>query len=161
MASYIVLEPAGNRPDKGERALVIRDGFSFLALIMPLFWFLWHRMWLEALAFLCIGLLLAGLGTMSGFSITAPLLSFILYLFIGLEAQGLRIASLRRRGWEVWGVVEGANRDEAELRYSAEIAQAPVQRPSAAALPVAVSRAAPASQRPSPTFGLVEYPRKG
>jgi len=160
MASYLVLEPPGNRPDKAEKALVVRDGFSLLALIMPLLWFLWHRMWLEALAFLCLGLLLAGLGALPGFSMLASLFSLFLYIFIGLEAQVFRVASLRRKGWEVWGVVEAANRDEAELRYAAEIAGAPVQRP-AAATPSA-PRIAPAGQRPSPAaFGLVDYPRKG
>ncbi|WP_028034463.1 DUF2628 domain-containing protein [Chelativorans sp. J32] len=160
MASYLVLEPPGDRTDKAEKALVIRDGFSLLALIMPLLWFLWHRMWLEALAFVAVALLLAGLGTLPGFTMLAPLLSFFLYIFIGLEAQALRVAALGRRGWQVWGVVEGANSDEAELRYAAEVGQESSRRAPAA--PAVAGSRGGTGQRPSPaTFGLIDYPRKG
>ena len=47
MASYVVMEPPEGGP---EQAILVRDGFALLAFIMPFLWFLWHRMWLEALA---------------------------------------------------------------------------------------------------------------
>ena len=160
MASYLILEPAATT-DKAEKAIIVRDGFSIPAFILPLLWFLWHRMWLEALAFLVVGVLLAGLGQLPGFTMLAPLLSVFLYVLIGLEAQALRIASLRRRGWEVWGVVEAGNRDEAELRYAAEVGRSPARKPIVPAVAPAASRPAPSAPRPAgSTFGLIDYPRK-
>ncbi|WEX09595.1 DUF2628 domain-containing protein [Chelativorans sp. AA-79] len=162
MASYVVVEPPDTRPDRAEKAVVVRDGFSLFALIIPLLWFLWHRMWLEAAAFFVAALLLAGLGTLPGFTMLAPLLSLFLYIFIGLEAQALRIASLRRRGWEVWGVVEAGSRDEAEARYVAEAEEMPARQPASGTPEVPVApRAHPGAPRSaSPAFGLIDYPRK-
>lgn len=45
MASYVVLAP----PEGDEHAVIIRDGFSFLALILTVFWLLWHRLLFAAL----------------------------------------------------------------------------------------------------------------
>jgi len=160
MASYLVLEPPA-ATDKAEKAVIVRDGFSIPAFVLPLLWFLWHRMWLEALGFLVMGVLLAGLGTLPGFTMLAPLLSVFLYVLIGLEAQALRIASLRRRGWREWGVVEAQNRDEAELRYAAEVGHYPAQRPVVPAGATPANRAAPSAPRAADaTFGLIDYPRK-
>src|SRR5690606_16622628 len=86
MASYIVLEPAEAGTEKAEAAVLIRDGFSVLALILPLIWFLWHRMWLEAVAFLAIGLAVGGLGALIDSTYLSTALSLLLALLVGLEA---------------------------------------------------------------------------
>ncbi|WP_309084226.1 DUF2628 domain-containing protein [Chelativorans sp.] len=160
MASYIVLQPAKAAADKLEEAVMVRDGFSLPALVMPLLWFLWHRMWLEALAFVLVGAVLGGLGALPSFSVVAPLLSLFLYILVGLEAQTLRVASLRRRGWNVWGVIEAANRDEAELRYAAEVDWPPAQGAVAAPGAPLSSPRSGVSRSPSGSFGLIDYPRK-
>lgn len=123
MASYLVLEPAGTDRERVEKAIILRDGFAFLAFLAPFLWFLWHRMWLEALAVLALGLALAALSAQPAYSGLGLVLSLLLSALIGLEAQALRAAALRRRGFHDWGVVEGANRAEAEMRYLAETAR--------------------------------------
>jgi hypothetical protein len=158
MASYLILEPSTGSRDRTEQAITVRDGFAFFAFVIPFFWFLWHRMWLEALAYLVVAILLGGLGMLPGYGILAPLLSLLLSLLIGLEAQALRIAALRRRGWEVWGVAEAASHAEAELRYLAEVGDS-----SPAAVPPVVSatpRSTQAGSAAGPDFGLIDYPRK-
>lgn len=161
MASYVVLE-SEDTSGRGDEVVFVRDGFSFLAFIVPFFWFLWHRMWFEALAALVLSVTLGALAVQPGaYSAMAPLLSLLLGLLIGLEARALRVAALRRRGWHEWGLVEADSIEEAEARFATEVASA-ARRPAAApplvrAVPPA-SRPRPATEGPS--LGLIDYPRK-
>ncbi|UUP17595.1 DUF2628 domain-containing protein [Nitratireductor thuwali] len=166
MASYLVVEPETETGDAAEKAVVLRDGFSFFAFLAPVIWFLVHRMWWEALAALALALALAALGTVAGYSAAAFIVSLCVSFLIGMEAQSWRVASLQRRGWHVWGVVEANSKDEAEIRYAAESASGPQyvrtsQRPAAAPPPVPWGSAGnPVAQRRHSTFGLIDYPRK-
>lgn len=155
MASYVVMEP----PQAGaEDAVLVRDGFACLAFIVPFLWFLWHRMWLEALAALAAALLLGALGTLEGWSAVSTVISLCLSLFLGLEARGLRIAMLRRRGWRQWGVVEADNRSDAETRYMAELfsGEAPVAAPAPPNLSDAPAKGF--GRDSGPALGLFSYP---
>ena len=46
MASFVVMEPPLDRATRDE--LIVRDGFHWLGFFLPLLWFLWHRLWIEA-----------------------------------------------------------------------------------------------------------------
>jgi len=119
MASYVVLERSPGREEAADLAFV-RDGFSWLAFLVPPLWLLCHRMWGAALAaFLVLGLL-STVGELSGFPGTASLLTLLVAFYFGLEGANLRIAALRRRGWREWGVVEAARLADAESRFAAE-----------------------------------------
>lgn len=160
MASYLVMEPT-SQTARAEKAVIIRDGFSVLAFLFPLFWFLWHRMWLEALAFLVIAFTLAGLATTVGSDPLVPLLSILLAILIGMEAPALRVAMLRRRDWVEWGVVEAANHGEAEVRYAAEVEQAgrvPIV-PASPDSGVSPSVTSIGGRKSGRSFGLIDYPR--
>ncbi|MCR4265682.1 DUF2628 domain-containing protein [Nitratireductor sp. ZSWI3] len=159
MASYVVMEPPQEGP---ENALLLRDGFAFLAFIIPFFWFLWHRMWLEAFAVLAVALLLGALGSIEGWSATSTVASLCLSLFLGLEARNLRAAMLRRRGWRQWGVVEADNRSDAETRFMAELfaGSGPAPTPSAPVLSDAAVRGA-GREGNGPALGLFTYPGAG
>lgn len=114
MASYVVMEP----PETHSDAALVRDGFYFFAFPVPVLWFLWHRMWLEAgIAFIAAIVI----GLMPGLSPLSFPLALLVGLYVGLDAAALRISALRRRGWREWGVVEAANRIEAETRYFTEL----------------------------------------
>jgi hypothetical protein len=135
MASYVVMEPPG-RAGGGE-AILVHDGFSWLAFFFSPLWLLWHRLWIEALlAFIVLGLLSA-LSEMAGVGLAGPLLTLLVSLFIGLEGQGLRLAALRRRGWRDIGVVEAQGLADGEIRHAATLEaepepQGPVLMPDAA-----------------------------
>src|SRR6188474_1545756 len=111
MASWIVMQS----PDRTRDAdlAFVRDGFSFLAFLVPPLWLLWHRLWIEALLAFAVLILGAGLERLTGFAAAVPLLVSI---FVGLEGNGLRVAALRRRGWRDWGVVDAEHLDDAETR---------------------------------------------
>ncbi|RWO74965.1 MAG: DUF2628 domain-containing protein [Mesorhizobium sp.] len=119
MATYVVMEPPG-RSEKADATAFVRDGFTWLGLLVPPLWFAWHRLWIEAaLAFVVMGLL-SMLGQKLGLGLAGSLLSLLVSLYVGLEGQGLRIAALRRRGWHEWGAVEAGWLEDADTRYALE-----------------------------------------
>jgi hypothetical protein len=155
MSLYTVMEPeAGDRDGRAERALLLRDGFSFVAFLLPAPWLLFHRLWIEALLAIAVTLAIAALGSLAGFGSAAPLLSLLVSLYVGLEATTLRMAALRRRGWRDWGVVEARDHGEAELRFAAAVENGAEDAPHAP-VPQAI---APRSALPGPALGLFSYP---
>jgi hypothetical protein len=153
MASFVVMDA----PQGSDQSVYIRDGFHFLAFLVPPLWLVWHRLWIEALIAFAAMALLGALGSVSGFGEAAPLLSLLVSIYIGLEASALRIAALRRRGWSEWGVVDAANRDEAELKHvhgfgteSVELAISP--------LPAPMPHSASPRTATGPALGLFSYP---
>lgn len=56
MTVYTVLEPPPSGDDlrDAERVAFVRDGFSWLALLFPLLWLLWHRMWLVLVLWIAV-----------------------------------------------------------------------------------------------------------
>jgi hypothetical protein len=120
MPSYVVMEPPG-RSEKVDTTAFVRDGFTWLGLLVPPLWLAWNRLWIEAaLAFIVMGAL-SMLGQRLGLGLAGSLLSLLVSLYVGLEGQGLRIAALRRRGWHEWGVVQAGQLDDADLRYALEV----------------------------------------
>ncbi len=50
MTVYSVYEPPTQAPDLAERAdrlAFVKEGFSWPALLVPLLWLLYYRMWIE------------------------------------------------------------------------------------------------------------------
>jgi hypothetical protein len=121
MASWVVMERRGYGPAAGAEDLAfIRDGFSFLAFLFPPLWLLWHRLWVEAaLAFAAL-LLTVVLGRVTELSFATSLLSLLVSIFVGLEGNAMRLAALRRRGWNFVTVVDADDLTDAETRYAAE-----------------------------------------
>lgn len=120
MATYVVMEPPG-RSEKVDTTAFIRDGFTWLGLLVPPLWLAWNRLWVEAgLAFVVMGAL-SMLGQKLGLGVAGSLLSLLVSLYVGLEGQGLRISALRRRGWHQWGVVHAGRIDDADTRYALEV----------------------------------------
>lgn len=155
MASFVVMERPGS--SGGARDFeVVRDGFHWLALIFPLFWFLFHRMWIEAVAVLLLGLGLGLLMDYAGLDWLWPF-SLAISLFAGFEASALRVAAMRRAGWHEWGVVEARSREEAELRYLEDSGIAGADLPTPEGASVAGGGVSGRST-PGPALGLFSYP---
>lgn len=152
-SSYVVMQPPGDAGQ--ERVLFVRDGFAVLALIVPFIWLAWHRLWLEALAVFAVVFGIGVLGQITGWgALLTPAIS-LMSLFVALEAGALRIAGLERRGWTIAGVVDGANADEAEIRWFAD--QRTVSPPSRT---VPASPAAMPARQSGPALGLLTYPER-
>lgn len=159
MASFVVLERRA--PDGTVDCELVRDGFHLLAFLVPLVWFLFHRMWIEAAVALVLIVGLAVAASTAGYPAYWPL-SLVLSIFAGLEAPALRLASLRRAGWHDWGVVEADDAFGAETRYKAraDAGEHVVGTGPAQALAPAVRVDAARAARPAegPALGLFSYP---
>ncbi|HVW58140.1 MAG TPA: DUF2628 domain-containing protein [Rhizobiaceae bacterium] len=154
MASYVVFE----QPGGGESPVFVRDSFRWPAFLAPLLWFLWCRMWIEALLVFAVMTLFVALGETSGFAALIICLAFFLSFALGFEGPALRMAALRRGGWEERGVVDARDREEAEIRYLSEVGEVDEPAPSPpVARPDRETRlGAPRPQRPG--LGLLDYP---
>ena len=160
MAIYVAMEPpAADAAAAAERAVLVRDGFAFLAFLAPPLWLLWHRLWIEALLAFATSVGLTALGETAGLGLTGAALSLLVSIYVGLEGPALRIAALRRRGWRDRGVVEARNAGEAEIRYLA--GEEPEETAGARLMPgmrtASSSRLMPAG----PALGLLGYPGRG
>lgn len=133
MASFVILSP----PDEGqnnEGAIFIRDGFSFLALLLQLFWLLWHRLWFAAaMLFLVYVGLTAAVDAWPQWSLFAVVASLSLAWFVALEGNAMRVAKKERQGWQIVAIVEAQDAATAEEMFYAddEPTQSGVFSPSA------------------------------
>jgi hypothetical protein len=103
---------------RADRLAFVREGFSWVALLVPLVWLLYHRMWIEFVVLLLVyvGLQLALGGDAQGQALTAWAGLAISVLF-AFEANDLRTASLERRSYRLAGVVSGRDRVDAERAF--------------------------------------------
>ena len=122
MAQFVVLEPASSASmDGAEKSVFVRDGFSILALILPVVWLLGNRLWFAAISVLGLTVLLGLAASAFDFVDAVPLLSLLLSLFVALEGANWKIAKLRRQGYRECAAIEAGNLDEAEIRYFSSI----------------------------------------
>lgn len=120
MVIFNVHEPpnvSANRLQSAEQLVFVKDGYAWLAALVPPLWLLWKRMWLEfAIYAVATGLLVWLLASAGATNVSNALLLIIQIVF-GFEAGALYSASLERRGWRVVGTVSGRNAEDAERRF--------------------------------------------
>ncbi|MGE0725234.1 MAG: DUF2628 domain-containing protein [Alphaproteobacteria bacterium] len=98
---------------------VVREGFAWWALPVPLLWALWHHLWWWALIVLGAGLLLAvAAGTDLLSPVEAALAAIGFSILFAAEANDIRRRALYWRGWVEEGVSTGANADLALRRWA-------------------------------------------
>lgn len=141
MRIYTVHAPPGKAPGDsvdGTRLVFIKDGIAWFALLVPVLWILWHRLWLTLLYYVAFVLIVAWIGRLASEDLAAvgAILGQILF---ALEANNIRRWSLHSRGWDDVGESFGRNRNEAEMRYFLEPAPA---RAEAGRKDEAIARAA-------------------
>jgi len=122
MAIYSVyLPPEATGPDNlldSDRARIafLADGKSVLALVVPLIWLIWQRLWLPlAIYFLVVTVII----TVTQF--LSPQLGLVLSVlpgfFLFLEGRELIRRRYERQGWHFDGVIEAPDEISAETRY--------------------------------------------
>ncbi|WP_457106412.1 DUF2628 domain-containing protein [Methylobacterium sp. P5_C11] len=151
MRSYTLHLPTDARPGEAlglDRAVLVRDGFSWSAFAFTVLWFLFHRLWIAALIVLVALVSLAAAGIAFGLPTGAGLVVTLLAAWlIGLEASSLRRWTLARRGWPARDAVVAATPEEAEGRALTRWIEASQAAPRAP-FPSGPSR------RPEPVIGL-------
>ena len=121
MTVYSVYEPpvqAQDLAERAERLAFVKEGFAWPALLVPLLWLIYYRMWIESifLVLVYVALQLAfGLDTQGQTLFGwASLAIAVLFAF---EANDLRTLSLEWRGYRLTGVASGRDRTEAERSF--------------------------------------------
>lgn len=116
--AYTVHEPEalpGRLEERADRLRLVKEGFCWPALLIPLLWLLYHRMWLVLLGFLLVvviaevGLSLLGADELGGW------VAVSIGLLLAMHANDLRRWTLARRGYRMTGAVTG--RDIGECEY--------------------------------------------
>ena len=109
-------------PDDEDRFAFVKDGFSWPALLVPVLWILWHRLWLALVWYIVFLLIVAWTGRLitEDAAFTVAVLGSLLFAF---EANNFRRFSLAGRDWEEVGWSFGRNITEAEARFFADSPQ--------------------------------------
>lgn len=109
---------AADSPLAAQKLISVKDGFSWVAFVLPLPWLLFNRLWLWAVAFFAATYALDLMAKALGASGSLPMLCYIfLSLFIALEAGLLRAQGLHKRGYKHVGTYLARDREEAELKF--------------------------------------------
>ncbi len=155
MAQFVVLEPVDSQ--NAEKAVFVRDGFHVLALILPVVWLLFQRLWFEAAIVFGVTILLGLGGSLLGISNAVPLLTLLVSVFVALEGANWKIAKLRRQGFVEKAVIDAANLEEAEIRYFHDREEPLAVRPNVAAPEWTPQTARPAYSSTGSTIGFVGH----
>ncbi|MBM3518101.1 MAG: DUF2628 domain-containing protein [Alphaproteobacteria bacterium] len=114
--------------------VVVREGFSWAAFLVPPLWALYHRLWLTAVLMGVIGGAVAyGLLLRAGDPATGAVMVVIVLAGFGAIANDLRRWFLARSGFRLAGVVAGEDLAGAEHRWFAAAPRA--ASPPARSLP--------------------------
>jgi len=118
---YSVYEPEDEGTDltvRADRLAFVKEGFAWPALIFGVFWLLYHRMWNELIAYIAVfGGLQWLLASYTPAENLTSLVMLGLTVLFALEANDLRGAALKRRGYRLTGVAIGPDRGSAELSF--------------------------------------------
>ena len=114
-----------------ERAVFVREGFSWAALIFGPLWLLWNRLWLALAVWLALegALAIWSAYAAPAHSITAALQG-LMHLALGFEASQLRRGALARRRFQNVGLVQGRQLMDAERAFFVGAIQARTKAPS-------------------------------
>ena len=117
MTTYTVyMPPEGSHDNPEEEFLLVPDSKATWALIFPPFWLVWHRLWLPLMVYLVLITAILMIALWSP-SVAVSYLSILPGLYLLLEGYQLVRRNLENKGWQFAGIVEGENREEAEIRY--------------------------------------------
>jgi len=104
---------------------LLRDGIAIIALIVPVLWLIYHRLWWALLVY---AMILSGFALLGStfLSILVLPLSALPALYLFLEGDRLVQQKWERKGWIAADVVNANNLEEAEMRYFNEYVEKPV-----------------------------------
>ena len=152
MATFLVLIPPGARSGD-EKARIVRDRFSWLALFLPVIWLLWHRAWLAAALAFAVQALGSAVSDHPVFGLAGLGLSLATSLLVALEGPSMVVAGLERRGWTVDAVIVADDRKTAEDIYYTETPAGEAETRESVSLPASET----SRRRHAPMLGLVGF----
>lgn len=128
--------------------ILIKEGFSWPAFFLGIFWTLWHRLWIESAALLALFLALGVILDYVDFNdLMESAILLAVAVLIGASAADWRRQSLQRRGYRDAGVVSGPDIDSA-LRRFLDLQSLDLQPATAAAMPPSAPPGPPVAPTP-------------
>ena len=152
MATFLVLIPPGTKSGD-EKARIIRDRFSWIALFVPVLWLLWHRAWLAAALAFAVQALGSAISDHPVFGLAGLGICLAASLLVALEGPSMVVAGLERKGWTVDAVIAVDDRATAEEIYYMETPAGEEQARDSVSLPASETSA----RRHAPMLGLVGF----
>ena len=129
--------------------ILVKEGFSWPALLFGPLWTLAHRLWLETVGLIFVSIVLAGAMDAFGLDVVMQaIVSLAAAVLVGAHGPDWRRHGLARRGYREIGVIAARNLDEALARY---VGGATGRDPSASVPRVRVT---PVPPPPMPIAGL-------
>ena len=116
MSIYTVhMKRSSDEPSALERAVFVRDGFSWWAFLFGPVWLLWNRAWLALLGWILIQIALGWMVQIEFIHFLAQsVLELIIALILGFEAGTIRRYVLSRRDFQMIDVVQERRLIDAE-----------------------------------------------
>jgi hypothetical protein len=114
---YVLTAPASTDADRDTK--FIRDGFSWVAFLLPLPWLLVKRLWVVALAAVLVYLVTIYIAEQYRLDALPIAFSFVLSLWTALEGGHAQARSLERKGWQIERVIAADRLADAEAIYFA------------------------------------------
>ncbi|MCW5710885.1 DUF2628 domain-containing protein [Shinella sp.] len=152
MATFLVLIPPG-AVSGDEKARIIRDRFSWIALFLPVLWLLWHRAWLAAALAFAVQSLGSAVADHPLFGLAGLGICLATNLLVALEGPSMVVAGLTRRGWTVDAVITADDSATAEEIYYMQTPAGEAGARESVLLPA--SETSP--RRHAPMLGLVGF----
>ncbi len=110
--------PAGDSVDQADELIFVRDGFSWLALLLPPIWLIMNRVWIGLALFFGFTIIVNVIILAAGLNpIFATLASVLISLVIAFEGHNLRRWHLDQADYKLIGSVTGKDLNECELKF--------------------------------------------
>ncbi len=111
-------EEASSLSGLADKAILVKEGFSWPALFFGPFWLAWRGMWLVLAFYVALMLVIAALARLIGLPDgAATIITTAINLLLALEGNDLLRWTLERRRYHERGIVLGDGLAEAEERF--------------------------------------------
>lgn len=156
MRFYTVHIPAGEGGGDGGalgQAVLVREGFNWLAFFFAPFWALAEGLWLAAVPLIVVLGAIVAVPLVLGLGPLLPVALGLGYAVLaGMSANDLRRAGLAACGYRLAEVVAAPSRAHALIRYAEAMTPAPASRPAWASAGAASPSPFPRQLDPNPGF---------
>jgi hypothetical protein len=113
-------EDAASLSGLAERAVLVKEGFCWPALLFGPVWLAWRGLWLALAFYVALMLVAVAFAMLMGLpNGDVSLVTMVVNLLLALEGNGLCRWSLERRRYHERAIVAGGNLPEAEERFFA------------------------------------------
>jgi len=111
-------DESGDISDRADKILFVKEGYAWIALVMPILWLLYHGMWLVLAGFVALMVAFQTVFSVSGIGeIVAGPATFVISALFALLANDLRRWTLGLRGYSLIEPVSGRDLEECETRF--------------------------------------------